>query len=114
MSKLTQKEFMDKAKAILGDRTDDEAISFLEDCKDTISSEGDDWKVKYDALAKEKEELDASWRKKYTDRFFDDDANNNNTNNKETNEHTNPLDTRSDEQKKAESITVDDLFTREE
>ena len=33
MSKLTQKEFMDKAKAILGDRTDDEAISFLEDCK---------------------------------------------------------------------------------
>lgn len=105
---------MDKAKLIIGDRTDDDAISFLEDCKDTISSEGDEWKTKYEAELKAKEELDASWRKKYTERFFEDDTNTNPNNNKEKNEHANPLDTRTEEQKKAESITVNDLFTREE
>ena len=107
---------MEKAKLILGDRTDDEAISFLEDCKDTISSDGDDWKTKYEAEVEAKNKLDADWRKKYTDRFFDDDANTNtnNNNDKLINEHINPLDTRSEEMKKAETISVNDLFKGEE
>lgn len=114
MAKLTQKEFMEKAKLIIGDRTDDDAIAFLEDCKDTISSEGDEWKTKYDALVVEKDNLDAEWRKKYTERFFDDDTNTNNNNTNNNNNNNDPFDTRTDEQKKAETISVDDLFTKED
>lgn len=120
MAKLTQKEFMDKVKAVLGDRTDDDAISFLEDCKDTISSDGDDWKQKYDDAVKEKEELDKVWRQKYTDRFFssDDSHTDNDKDTHENNKRTNPANVNNDdvdeEQAKlqqAENIRVDDLFT---
>lgn len=118
MAKLTQKEFMEKVKVVLGDRTDDDAISFLEDCKDTISSEGDDWKQKYDDVVKEKEELDKTWRQKYTDRFFSPDASHNDDDNAnhENNQKTNPANVKDDmseeEQKlaQAEKIRVDDLF----
>ena len=116
MAKLTQEEFMNKVKVILGDRNDDEAIAFLEDCKDTISTEGDDWKKKYDELVKEKDELDKNWRKKYTDRFFSADSHNDNDNH-ENNHNTNPANVKrndvDEEQEKleqAEKIRFDDLF----
>lgn len=111
MAKLSAKEFMDKAKLMVGDRTDDDALSFLEDVKDTITDEKDDWKVKYETVLKEKEELDETWRKKYRDTFYSSDAN---TNNNETNNNNNNidslLDNRSEEEKRAQEITVDDLF----
>lgn len=54
---------------ILRDRTDDTALSFIEDVTDTIRShtekEGEDWERKY-------RENDESWRKRYRDRFFGD------------------------------------------
>ena len=117
MAKLTQKEFMAKLQAIIGDRTDDEAISFIEDCKDTISDADDVWQKKYEDAVKEKEELDKTWRKKYTDRFFSADSHNDNNDNHENNHNTNPANVKKndidEEQEKieqAEKIRFDDLF----
>lgn len=118
MARLTQSEFMTKLKTFIGDRTDDEAISFIEDCKDTITDDKDDWKKKYDDVVKEKEELDKTWRQKYTDRFFSSDSHDNeNNNNHEHNKNTNPASTPSDKldeeeekMEQAEKIRVDDLF----
>ena len=118
MARLTQSEFMTKLKTFIGDRTDDEAISFIEDCKDTITDDKDDWKSKYDDVVKEKEELDKTWRQKYTDRFFSSDSHDNENkdnheNNKKTNPASKPSDELDDEQEKmeqAEKIRVDDLF----
>ena len=116
MSILNQTDFMNQLKTMIGDRTDDEALKFIEDAKDTISSMNDDYKTKYETAVKEKEDLDKEWRKRYKDRFFDDantNTNNNNTNDNNNNNPMNPFDERTDEQKKAESITVDDLFKSE-
>ena len=111
MAKLNSEEFMNSVKAIIGDRDDDEALKFIEDCKDTITAEKDDWKAKYDAVVQEKEDLDKSWRKKYKERFYSTEPISDNDNNKNTKEHTDPFDTRTEEEKKAESIKIDDLFT---
>lgn len=121
MAKLTQSEFMTKVKTIIGDRTDDEAISFLEDCKDTIEGEKDDWKAKYDDLLKEKEQLDKDWREKYTNTFFspvshNDNNNGNHTNNQNTNPANTPNNDKDEEQEKleqAEKVRFDDLFKSE-
>lgn len=113
MAKLSSEEFMKSVKVIIGDRDDDEAIKFIEDCKDTITGEHDDWKAKYDEVVKEKEDLDKSWRAKYKERFYSSDTNINSNNPKDNNEHNDILDTRSDEEKKAESITINDLFKSE-
>ena len=116
MSILNQTDFMNQLKTMIGDRTDDEALKFIEDAKDTISSMNDDYKMKYETAVKEKEDLDKEWRKRYKDRFFDDtntNTNNNNTNDNSNNNPMNPFDERTEEQKKAESITVDDLFKSE-
>ena len=115
MAKLTQKEFMDKVKSIIGDRDDDEVLSFLEDCKDTITAEKDEYKEKYEAAVKEKEELDKSWRTKYKERFYsaDDPSNEDKDKDKDKDKdrHKDPFDTRSDKQREAEETTIDSLFT---
>lgn len=113
MAKLSSEEFMNSVKAIIGDRDDDEALKFIEDCKDTITGEHNDWKAKYDEAVKEKEDLDKSWRAKYKERFYSSDTNINENNPKDNNEHNTILDTRTDEEKKAESITINDLFKSE-
>lgn len=111
MAKLQADEFMKRVQSILKDRDDDEALAFLEDCKDTITEEKDDWKAKYDELAKEKDELDKSWRTKYKERFYSSDTNINNNNDNNDNTKKDPnFDTRSEEEKKAETITITDLF----
>lgn len=79
MAVLKKEELMEKIKNILGDRTDDDALAFVEDVKDTFedkekgTSNNEDWKAKY-------EENDKKWREKYRDRFFkssgDDDVGN--------------------------------------
>lgn len=110
MAKLNADEFMNSVKAIVGDRDDDEALKFIEDCRDTITDEKDDWKAKYDAVVKEKEELDKSWRTKYKNTFYSSEPISNNDNNANINEHNNLFDTRTEEERKAESIKIDDLF----
>ena len=61
---------METIKVRVGDSTDDETISFLEDVSDTLTDlekrangDGEDWKTKY-------EENDKNWRERYTNRFF--------------------------------------------
>ena len=73
MAVKTREEILESFKTMLGENTDDESISFLEDVTDTLddfekraNGDGTDWKTKY-------EENDANWRKKYTERFFSSD-----------------------------------------
>jgi hypothetical protein len=120
MARLTQSEFMAKLKTFIGDRTDDDAISFIEDCKDTITDDKDEWKQKYDDVVKEKEELDKTWRQKYTERFFSSDSHNetNPEDNHDNNHKTNPAtiggkEEPDEEQQKieqAEKVRINDLF----
>lgn len=62
--KLSKEELIEKVKAYVGDRTDDETISLIEDISDSMEVADDDenWKEKY-------EELDNQWREKYIARF---------------------------------------------
>ena len=62
MAKITFIELRDKIIGVVGDRTDDEALSILEDVADTLVDEPEDWHEKYN-------QLDAEWRKRYRDRF---------------------------------------------
>lgn len=55
-------ELISKVFKYIGDKNDDESISLLEDITDTLDGDGEDWKKKY-------EENDASWRKRYRERF---------------------------------------------
>lgn len=116
MAKLTAKDFMDKAKQIIGERDDDEALSFLEDCKDTISDDkdddGDGWKAKYEQAVKDKEQLEKDWRKRYRDTFFSPAShidNNNDTN--PANNANNIDDDEPDLEEEAKKVRFDDLFT---
>lgn len=113
MSKLSTEEFMNSVKSIIGDRDDDEALKFIEDCKDTITGEHDDWKAKYDDVVKQKDELDKSWRAKYKERFYSSEPISDKDKDKDNNEHMGLPDDRSDAEKKAESIKIDDLFKSE-
>lgn len=68
MAVKTRDEIMEAIRKRIGEDTSDEAISLLEDVTDTFADyetrvvDKTDWKTKYD-------EMDASWRKKYMDRF---------------------------------------------
>lgn len=69
MAVRTITEILESVQTRLGDDTSDEAIAFVEDITDTLNDfesktkDEEDWKKRY-------EENDASWRKKYKDRFF--------------------------------------------
>ena len=70
MAVKNKDEILDAIRIRLGDSTDDETISFLEDVSDTFTdletratADSEDWKTKY-------EENDKSWRERYTNRFF--------------------------------------------
>lgn len=67
MAVRTRDEIMEAIRARLGDDISDDALVIIEDIDDTFGDyetrTGNDWKSKYD-------ELDASWRKRYRDRFF--------------------------------------------
>lgn len=68
---LSKEDFITRISERLGDDNSDEALALIEDATDTLNdyeerlstSDNDDWKSKYD-------ELDASWRKRYRERFF--------------------------------------------
>lgn len=68
MAVKTRDEIVEAVRKRIGEDTSDEAISLLEDVTDTFAdyetrvADKTDWKTKYD-------EMDASWRKKYMDRF---------------------------------------------
>ena len=76
MAVRSMEELLNTARGVIGESSNDEALALLDDITDTISDletkatpDGINWKQRY-------EENDASWRKKYRDRFFsaDDDG----------------------------------------
>lgn len=77
MAVKTREEILEAVRARIGEQTDNDTISFLEDISDTLTdletkanTDGEDWKTKY-------EENDKEWRRKYTERFFSTDPNTN-------------------------------------
>lgn len=67
--KLSKEELLEKVKVYVGDRTDDETISLIEDISDSmeVTDDTENWKEKY-------EELDNQWREKYIARFSEPSA----------------------------------------
>lgn len=63
MAKKTKDELLASARAILGDNTTDEALTFMEDISDSLEVSTEDWEAKY-------KENDAAWRKRYAERFM--------------------------------------------
>lgn len=64
MAVLSKEEMIKKLSEKFGDDNSDDVLSILEDITDTYASwnDAEDWKTKY-------EENDSAWRKKYRDRF---------------------------------------------
>lgn len=64
----TREEILNQIRDMIGDSTDDNALSILENVTDTITdletraADQTDWKAKY-------EQLDQDWRQRYRDRF---------------------------------------------
>ena len=100
MSVLKKNELMEKLKQIIGEKTDDETLTFIEDVNDTFDDKSknenseEDWKKKY-------EENDAAWRTKYKERFFSG----------ESKEQPDKKDESQDDEDKP--LTYDALFTEE-
>lgn len=70
MAVRTREEILEAIRTIVGEATDDNTISFIEDVSDTLTDletkakcDGEDWEQKY-------RDNDENWRKKYTERFF--------------------------------------------
>ena len=105
MAVRTRDEIMNAIKARLGDDTSDEALVIIEDVIDTFSDYesrlAEDWKTKYD-------ELDANWRKRYRDRFFQTPGD------KDTNKDNIVDDNAKDLQDEGKEKTFDDLFEEKE
>lgn len=70
MAIKTMEELRNSVDIILNERTDDEALAFIEDFTDTIGElekrvdENVNWKEKF-------EQNDREWREKYRKRFFE-------------------------------------------
>lgn len=64
---LNREDFFKAVNVMVGDRTDDDAMKFVDDMADTYQSfedsQADDWKKRY-------EDNDRAWRRKYQNRFF--------------------------------------------
>lgn len=84
-------DLMKRIKEYIGDKQDDETLSFIEDISDSVK-QNTEWERKY-------KENDDNWRKKYRERFFTDDESENITNGKSEKNDENNVD-----------ITIDDLF----
>ena len=103
MSVLSRDELLEKTRTLLGERTDDEAITFIEDVTDTYDSiSGAKSGYTEEEVTAKVNEVEEKWRKKYRDRFFgnggdgddDDEPDGGATN--------------------TEEVTIDDLFEKKE
>ena len=94
MPKLERDAFMERIKAIVGEATDDDALSFIADMTDTYDglAQPSDWEEKYNAEHVAHEAL----RKEYRDRFFSGGGT--------------PPDGSEPDKPGAEEITYEDLF----
>lgn len=71
MAVLTREDYLERLNTLVGEDNSDEALQIIEDFTDTFdnldtqndNNDNENWKQKY-------EELDATWRQKYRDRFM--------------------------------------------
>lgn len=71
MAVLTREDYLERLNTLVGEDNSDESLQIIEDFTDTFDNLGtqndnndnENWKQKY-------EELDATWRQKYRDRFM--------------------------------------------
>lgn len=107
MSKLSRDEAITRLTAYIGDRNDDDSIALLEDISDTLPAEdGEDWKAKYD-------ELDASWRARYIERFSNIAPDPDTSDVIET-EQTSATEDTDIVDEAEEVLTIDDVITKED
>ena len=109
MAIVPMNDLLNRIKKSMNETPTDDDIKLVEDFTDTFTSlttnGNEDWKAKYEELEKSSQEKyeknDAEWRKRYTDRFMGkvEDI---------------PEVKQAQEQSRAETITIDDLFTRKE
>lgn len=101
MAVKTKDEILQSVKSIIGESTDDNAIELLEDITDTINDYDEktkeDWKAKYD-------KLDETWKKKYKERFFNDEIEDDNKGKEKEKEKE------IEEEKDETEITFNDIF----
>lgn len=97
----TKEEMLAEIKAYIGDRTDDETVSLVENVTDTLS----DMEKNGNAEARVKE-VEDMWRAKYMERFFDGDKEKKNIEVEEDEEI--------EEKDKSEEIKIEDLYTEKE
>lgn len=75
MAVRTREEILETIRQRIGDATDDETLSFVEDITDTLNDyesrtgTAKEWEDKYNAN-------DAEWRQRYRDRFFSPEVEN--------------------------------------
>ena len=113
--KLTREEYMASIASIIGERTDDEALKFVEDMTDTfdgnINTEYEETINTLNATIKELTDknntIEEEWRKKYLARFYGGSDEEMNPSNQNVIEDETMLDGE-------ENITIDDLFKEEE
>lgn len=105
MAILKKEDIISKLKNIVGEKTDDETLSFLEDVSDTLNEDKENWKEKY-------EKNDAEWRKKYRDRFFN--PRKNIKNEKIEDDMDDDFDDENNPGEKPKKLTYENLFTKEE
>lgn len=67
MAILTKEEYQEKIKSIIGEKSDDDSLKFVEDMMDTYNAGSAE---KVNELEKKYEELDNSWREKYKKTFL--------------------------------------------
>lgn len=97
----TKDEILAEIKTYIGDRTDDETVSLVENVTDTLS----DMEKNGNAAARVKE-VEDMWRTKYMERFFDGDKEEKITEVKEDEE--------TEEKDRSEEIKIEDLYTEKE
>lgn len=95
----TKDEIMEEIHAYIGDRSDDQTISLVENISDTM----DDYAAHGDYDEKLMA-VEAEWRRKYIDRFMNGGENKDDVEVEKTDE----------EKDKAEEIKIEDLYTEKE
>ena len=113
--KLTREEYMASIASIIGERTDDEALKFVEDMTDTfdgnVNTDNQETINTLNETIKELTEknktIEEEWRKKYLARFYGGSDEEMNPSNQNVIEDETMLDGE-------ENITIDDLFKEEE
>ena len=93
-------EIMEEIRAYIGDRSDDQTISLIENISDTI----DDYAAHGDYDEKLMA-VEAEWRRKYIDRFMNGGENKNEVEVEKT---------KDEEKDKSEEIKIEDIYTEKE